>query len=113
SVVSTHVIAPLRERASLLHVGLRSVERGAPEMELIVHIRGVSRESQRVFLRGFIPLLGLLVIHAALEVLIAFFCESRHGNGQQAEGENKGYKCASPNIVSHGYLLERWKFKAT
>src|ERR1051326_4032962 len=79
-VVRTNVVATLGKRSALLHVCLRGIETGAAKVELIIDVRRVGSDGKRVLLRGFVPLLRLLVIHAPPEVLVAFLGEGRQGH---------------------------------
>jgi hypothetical protein len=46
-------------------------------MHLVLGVRRVGGYRQRELLGSLIPLLGSLVVHAALKILVALFCEGR------------------------------------
>ncbi len=89
-IVCTDKISALGERPSLLHIGLRGVETGAPEMELILHVRWVGSHGKCELLSGLVPLLRILIIQATPEILLALFGERRHRHAEYANGKDKG-----------------------
>ena len=58
-------------------------------MQLIIHIRRIGGERQRELLRSLLPVLGLLVLHAAIEVVSALLAKRAHRHSQQASDDNE------------------------
>jgi hypothetical protein len=100
-VVGPAVVALLGERAPLLHELLRGVEERAPVVELELHLRGVGGDGEGELLRRALPLLRLLVLDAALEVLLALLRQHRDGRGQQADDDEERRERARGNRMLH------------
>src|SRR4030095_13664586 len=97
---------------SLLHVMLRRIETGAAKEKLIFDVRRVSGERKRVFLRGFIPLLRLLVLQAFFEVAFTFFRKHNNWHKQQTQHEHDGSNGSGfhgSSFLSCRFVDLRWR----
>ena len=59
-------------------------------MQLVIDVMGIGGNREGKLLRRFLPLLGVLQFHAAVEVVLALLAaEGAHGQGQQADDHDE------------------------
>jgi hypothetical protein len=70
-------------------------------VELELHLGGVGRDGEGELLRRALPLLRLLVLDAALEVLLALLRQHGDGRREQAQGQHEGRERARRDGMLH------------
>jgi len=89
-VVSAEVVAAFEQCAALLREELRGVEERAAVVELVLGVRRLGGEGQRIFLGGLLPLLRRLVVQPRTVVLLPLRRGGEGRRGGQAEGKDDG-----------------------